>query len=517
MAGVTLDAMIKRADFAQQTESGDVDKLERLEVGHLLDSPIVKMLRKPDFQRETNHWSPEQITSFIGSFASGELIPSLIFWKSESLIFVIDGAHRLSALRAWLLDDYGDGPTSSQFYSGEIPEKQKKLAKTTRNKVEGQVGRFATLKDYDFSEDDNFEPELKRMVSTVFTRGIPVQWIQGDQEVAEVSFFKINSQGTPLHKVEAMLLQNRKKSYSIASRSIVRSGTGHKYWKAFESETQKKIETLSSDIFQLLFQPEATTPLRTLDLPIGGNASSFEALQMLLEIFRIVDGKESIRKGMDALKPDPEGTQTIDLLSRTKKVVQRVTGKQAASLGLFPAVFFYNHLGRHSRFLFLGTFTAIAEAVRNNDKSFFREFSRHREKIERILIDKKSSLNQALANINSSTRIQKIAELTLGLVKAFKNDDKVDDNLILGLLGLSGKFSDLKIIDTPSDFSNETKAAALVRTSIESAPRCPECNGLMDAVRGANIDHKVRKQDGGKGDLENAQLMHPYCNSAMKS
>jgi hypothetical protein len=32
-------------------------------------------------------------------------------------IFVIDGGHRLSALRAWMEDDYGDGTISLEVIS----------------------------------------------------------------------------------------------------------------------------------------------------------------------------------------------------------------------------------------------------------------------------------------------------------------------------------------------------------------------------------------------------------------
>jgi len=76
-------------------------------------------LRKPDFQRETNHWSPEQVVTFIASFLDDELIPSLILWYSPSYIFVIDGGHRLSALRAWMNDDYGIGLCHYSFMAAK--------------------------------------------------------------------------------------------------------------------------------------------------------------------------------------------------------------------------------------------------------------------------------------------------------------------------------------------------------------------------------------------------------------
>ncbi len=32
-----------------------------------------------------------------------------------------------------------------------------------------------------------------------------------------------------------------------------------------------------------------------------------------------------------------------------------------------------------------------------------------------------------------------------------------------------------------------------------------------------SIDHKIRKEDGGLGNLDNAQLTHLYCNTTFKN
>jgi hypothetical protein len=48
-------------------------KLEELKADRL----YFKVLRKPDFQRETTNWSPETIVEFVKSFLDGELIPSI--------------------------------------------------------------------------------------------------------------------------------------------------------------------------------------------------------------------------------------------------------------------------------------------------------------------------------------------------------------------------------------------------------------------------------------------------------
>jgi 5-methylcytosine-specific restriction endonuclease McrA len=65
-------------------------------------------------------------------------------------------------------------------------------------------------------------------------------------------------------------------------------------------------------------------------------------------------------------------------------------------------------------------------------------------------------------------------------------------------------------------FSKETKSATFLRDAIAGAPRCKICNCLLH-FNSIQIDHIVRKQDGGLGVLENAQLSHPYCNSTVKN
>jgi hypothetical protein len=81
---------------------------------------------------------------FVRSFVDGALIPSIIMWHSplSGKVFVIDGAHRLSALMAWVNNDYGDGDISNTFFAHQAPLEQKKLAKRTRDLIEKEIGSF---------------------------------------------------------------------------------------------------------------------------------------------------------------------------------------------------------------------------------------------------------------------------------------------------------------------------------------------------------------------------------------
>jgi hypothetical protein len=513
---VVLDAMIKRADFAQQSESATLELSGTLKLSEIASaSPVSKFLRKPDFQRETNHWSPTQVAGLIKSFVSGELIPALILWKSESFVFVIDGAHRLSALKAWMENDYGAGALSYSYFGQNIPSEQQEIAKVTQRLVERDVGRYSDFLALSEEQLSN-NPGKAALHATIFSRSLHVQWVPGNQEVAETSFFKINSQGTVLDPTEELLLKNRRKSYAIAARSIVRAGTGHKYWSKFEPAVQSDIENSALEQNDLYFQPSATEPIKTLDLPIGGTASPVDALKTLVDAFSLVDGASDSKKKLAELKDDVDGTETLSLLKRSKRIADRISGNSPGSLGLHPAVYFYTERGKHSRFLFLGVVKVISEMVRDNNKEWFKSFTLVRSKLEEILVNRKSLINQGLANVNSSQRIDRISDLLKFLVKELEASNKIDDVIILEALGLKGAAGDIKVIDAPEGFSIDVKSAAFLHAAITTAPKCPVCSGLLHVIKSVSYDHKRPVSAGGNGTIENAQIMHPFCNTGIK-
>lgn len=59
-ATVILDALIPRADFFDSSENdASAEKIQTLGLSQLnTDSFLVPSLSKPDFQRETNQWTP---------------------------------------------------------------------------------------------------------------------------------------------------------------------------------------------------------------------------------------------------------------------------------------------------------------------------------------------------------------------------------------------------------------------------------------------------------------------------
>ncbi|WP_229600530.1 GmrSD restriction endonuclease domain-containing protein [Reyranella humidisoli] len=510
--------MIPREDFGREAdEELTIELIRDFPVSNLAeDSPIRRQLRKPDFQRETNHWSPGQVVSLIASFVDQEVVPSLILWKSPNFIFVIDGAHRLSALRAWMEDDYGDGAISRAFY-GEIPEEQKRIAKRTRLLVEKSIGRFSTLKSLVGSKSAE-NPIQARRAGALFTRPLHLQWVVGSQSVAETSFFKINSQGTPLDEVEEMLIKNRRKPIAIGARAILRAGSGHKYWSGFTDKNQSKIEEVAADLYKILFKPETQTPLRTLELPLGGAASPVDALSVLIEFLTVAGTRnQTTIKSISEYDDDESGDATIDVLKKSVDIANRITGDAPGSLGLHPAVYFYNERGKHSRFLFLGISTLIADKVRNNDSDWFKKFSAARETIEKFLMENKSLLGILLQNMGKLQRVPKMRDMFNFLVTEANAGRSLSAEALISHLGLKGRIIDVNAKQTSQSFSDDTKSMVFVRAAIESALKCPICKGLLDFSKSGSYDHIVRVRDGGIGTPENAQIAHPFCNTSVKN
>ena len=137
---VNLDALIPREDMGVASETLG-SKLNAIDILHLEDHFFARSLRKPDFQRETVHWSPDKVLDLIRAFIDADLVPAVILWQRGANVFVIDGAHRLSALMAWVNDDYGDGAISIDYF-GYIPDEQRRIAERTRKVVNEKIGAY---------------------------------------------------------------------------------------------------------------------------------------------------------------------------------------------------------------------------------------------------------------------------------------------------------------------------------------------------------------------------------------
>ncbi|OGO21713.1 MAG: hypothetical protein A2Z28_01635 [Chloroflexi bacterium RBG_16_51_9] len=531
---VNLDALIKREEFAvistdQHTyptnpQTLQISELEPDRVWH-------QLLRKPDFQRETANWDSGRVAELIESFAKGDLIPALIFWKANSgNLFVIDGAHRLSALIAWVLDDYGDKEISLNFFQNYIPLEQVKSAERTRKLVKESVGSYQELKAA-LRNPDNSSAERVQLAKNVFGIAIQLQWVVGDSATAEKSYFKINRQAVTIDPTELSIIESRRKPNALATRALIRAGTGHKYWSAFPDKIQKDIEKTAREIYDTLFKPQIETPLRTLDIPIAGRGYSGESVKMVFDFVNLVNNvspvmwqnkttaKSKKKSGVvtpRVLPDDQDGLQTLQYLREVRKVATRIGSNDPSSLGLHPIVYFYGATGRFLPMTFLAVVAFVKDLESNVS---FAKFTRVRSQFEDFLLEHRAFVNQIGHEvIGGEKRVQTTILMYQILFEGLTRGDSVEQ-----IIGQMKSHTELKFLretttedkEYGKDFSTETKSTVYLREAIDKSLRCTICNARLH-FKSISFDHKDRKEDGGLGIPDNAQLTHPYCNTGYK-
>ncbi len=513
MAKVNLDAIIQREDFETSGENKAPNTFTELPIIQLTNVLFLPYLRKPDFQRETNEWDAKKICDFLESFINGDLIPSIILWRNISgLYFVIDGAHRLSALLAWIKDDYGDGELSMRFFDGQINEDQKKIAEDTRRIINRKIGSYQDI----LNSHDTGNAILIEKAKNLGFYSLNVQWVTGDAKKAEHSFFKINQQGVALNNTEKKLLESRAKGNCIAARAIKTGGTGHKYWSDFNAEIQNEIQIVSDEINKSLFTPPLIGPVKSLDLPIAGKISSSQTVPLILDFVNIVnkipvDFKETI---LD----DKVGVDTLKCLKNVRKIVWRINSNHPSSLGLHPLVYFYSLDGRHKPASFYAIAEFISELERTNKYS---KFILIRKKFEDFLLKYNYLSQQINDKYKYANRAYKhISYLYLKLIELLETGIDIDQ--AAKSLCADKDFNYLKINQVAieneifADFTSDKKSAIFIREALNSPIRCKICDGLIHQ-NSITIDHIHRKEDGGLGNVDNGQISHPYCNTTYKN
>ncbi len=516
---VNLDGLIPREDFEAKPHQPSGANLPanqtitELEKGKFFYS----VLKKPDFQRETANWSPETVAELISSFVNDDLVPAIILWRSPSNdVFVIDGSHRLSSLIAWVQDDYGDGATSREFFEHAIPQPQIEAAEKTRKIIKKEVGAYEDLKFAIANPQKALKPEHVDRAKKLGSLAINVQWVTGDANKAEHSFFKINQQGTVIDPTELMMLKARSSPNALAARAIVRAGVGHKYWSKFDPKIQEEIETEAKNVYDNLFRPQLQTPIKTTDIPIAGRAYSAQTLPLIFDLVNLANDSVVGRVAKE-LPSDPDGSQTLAFLKAVRKVAYRISGTHASSLGLHPVVYFYGATGRFQPTSFFGVVALVKELEKANR---FSEFTKVRRPFEDFLLGHKYFLNQITQKYGSGlkgyARVLYLYEFVLKSLQAGQSAVEIQE-AIPG----DSELSFLRLVPDEEEevfrknFSTEVKSGTFLSEATTTLLPCKICGGYMH-TNSISIDHTKDKKEGGKGDPANAQLAHPYCNSTYK-
>ncbi|WP_424975564.1 GmrSD restriction endonuclease domain-containing protein [Dinoroseobacter sp. S124A] len=522
---VNLDALVPREDFESDTGSSGGSDRDRISLSDLEASAFFAgTLRKPDFQRETTHWGPDAVVDLIKAFLEGHLIPAVILWQSGDHVFVIDGAHRLSALISWIRDDYGDGTASISKYGSGLTEEQRKIADRVRKKVRKDIGPYAEFKGLIGQEVS--DAKKARWLRRMGSGAVEVQWVTAaDSKAAEASFFKINQAAQPIDPTERRILQTRKAPDAISARCIARGAKGHKYWAGFAPEVQREIEQLGEELFKVLYEPPHNAPITTSDVPIAGKG--YNALPFVFELVNVSNGiplptSASAKKIPDALPEDVDGQKTVEFLKRVQSKLRLVSTNHSGSLGLHPLVYCYSATGNFQPNAFLAT---VEFAAKIDERGKKNDFTKIRNRFEAYLARNRTYVSLTMSRLGAGGRsLSRVVDLYWSIAEAMWGEK--DDDDIIGWLSQQKDFAHLKQLEVPppgaelppskSSPSSSAKSAAFIRLVMESPRRCAICDAAVHS-NSVTFDHITRAREGGDSRTGNLQPTHPFCNSGYKS
>ncbi|WP_082075408.1 HNH endonuclease signature motif containing protein [Pseudomonas sp. 2(2015)] len=505
-------------------------------------------LVKPDFQRATCAWTPEGCVNFLTSVIRRRIIPSIILWRNSStgFVYVLDGAHRLSVLRAWMIDDWGD--KDAAFYAkSENYTEILKAAAEARKHVNDKVGEF---KQYSEAAKElrkiNTAGEAPRQVMSperfdmaqfyldIFesSKTLHAQWEGGDYDAAEESFLAINRQGAPLDDLESNLIEYRKGSFSRLTMSIASAGAPGHYWPeptASENISESIIEISKSfdgrcnTIHDILFVPPFDSKILDINVPFMVAPGHFRKHQHLVEALPLLS--EGITTSRDSLisllskdhKANPEDViinadNTLKLLENKISHLGNINNTPL-SLSIAPLIFWYNKQGTYVRGLFYGFCHWLLSGTTEEIKARKIALSAVRGELEEILIAYKSEYSDIQHRGGAGFKsISKIAETIQNIVKILLEgkDPHSARNEVENYLG--AKKPSTGKTNSGRSFTTKSKAEINIREILASSIKCQICGGLVDLKQAVQYDHIHHYAKSLNSSPSNGRPTHPFCN-----
>lgn len=503
---------------------------------------LYPLLRKPDFQRETSAWSPDQCVELLDSILKSLIVPSLIVWKSpeNTFIYLLDGAHRVSVVRAWILDDWGDHAPAGYYerheYASEIPE----AASQARLLVSQRIGSYKDIRN----AGDKFMSiaaaggaPAEKMSLLEFERGkiwaqisrglgFHVQEVVGDYNTAETSFIRINVSGERLEDWEITLIRNRNSSFARSVMSLANGGAGH-FWPekqidATQEARRIELSQKAGDLHDLLFVPPLKTPVQDANVPFIASTRYFAKHAYLMELIPVVMEKDS--ESLFELDQQASNQEIIDnglqCINQLERVFRHLSGasKDPLSLSIVPLFYFYSRVGRYVRSALYGFISWMMSGTEDDIRDRKSVFSAHRSRFEEILweynvpgaiTDRVGSGLRAVPA--TSSFYQRLLEL-LAEDSSDTKSDKFRQKLDGILKDLTARKSGPKTKEG-RQFDDTQKTAINIREIYSSAIRCEICGGILNLRSGVQYDHKFRYAETGITDPETGRPTHPFCNN----
>lgn len=517
------------------------------------------LLRKPDFQRATWSWTPEDCVELLEAVLNEQVVPSVIMWlDKDGTKFVLDGGHRISVLLAWIKDDWGDRLPAGHFKDDTLELASKTAAKKVRELLAQRVlGNFEEYVQAErhyreliqkdrapATEMDSvsFEYAKKARRWASVETGFPVLWVKGDYKTAEQSFLKINKTGRQLSKWETKLVENRTSSLARSVMSIAEVQQAGRFWPLDDeeiesskqlSEKAQSIIAIVKNLHELMFVPVYETPIRQPVQPLVATPFTKPEAKpaYVAEILTITEGLKGqpaetdrlIERDRRAAAPQLVENGLV-LLNHAWDDLSSLYGSSPRSLLIMPLVYLYTEQGRYVRSLLYGLLYWMNYGPPNDVFDRKLVFSAHRKSYEEIIISRKEEIIRRITRrIGSGYEVTyPTARYFHGLLKLLiKHNDQIESDGFLSdherLIETLGKKDAPFVPQDPErrspTFTKPQKTVVNIREYLKMFPACELCGGRYFPGLFTQTDHVEARAKGGKTATRNARNTHPFCNN----
>lgn len=423
-----LEHLIPRSDIgniendslAGQSDRRSSFNLTDLEKGQF----FYEQLRKPIFQRDTNQWTLERLEKLIITFLDDGLIPAIILWEDlDGSIYVIDGAHRISSLIAWVNSDYGIENELNDSNHTAIEEY-----------INNKIGSYDEIKR---SKEEKF----RKQKQIIAKRSIAVQWVTGDYNKVKESFIRINEQGVVITEDEKELIENDQLPISKLSRAILGHGLG---------QVSSSQNGGTKVIFERFFKPFLSYQLN--NYPLAGSINEDFVISKIYNAVKIVD----------------EGKK-LSIEELTEKVL-KVLSLLQDDLNISQKVYFYGATKKHKTNSFYGFIRFILLLI--EDAYLYEIFIKNRGEFENYLVENEKYVQTIARKKRQAKRAyDEIAKYYKYLLIACDNNDFTD---------LEKEFYYLDFGKKINLSTKEQNIRKNYEKFISDVPRCIACQGFID-------------------------------------
>jgi len=494
--------------------------------------PIIKCLFKADNQRSTECWSVQEIANFIEDCTEDQNINlCILYWKDiHGNIYIIDGAHRLSCIYAWINRYFADEqvPQAPNFN-----DQQKQDIRYLRNYL-GDLADFQKIcTDAEFAEKKSKLGDIK----------ISFRQVLGTPEDARRVFQSINSDTKRLDKYEEYHLRSRGSDAYYAIYACCYINDNKSNLEELQYTRLNELIELGERIHQLLFST----------ILLDNEMSHGKKIGLVNELMNIIAG-DQIHNIMSLNQGERVENLMSHLLTILCRIATPVKNAGVPSLGLHPYLYFYKDQ-RFQITSFLAWFSIVYEIHESlmqihHRTISFKDFTRVRRSIEFLIanfpVATTETVGKCSSGIKGYDRLQIVYKaficlslemevdfddekclntFILSMSKAFKyinfNEFYVerflggyDDAVVKNVVGYVESISPISR-SKPKAFSALTKSLLKHNFVVGNHNFCLICDGLI-YLDSTESDHRIAKAVGGQGVLENGLLVHPICNR-MKS